>query len=217
MKQSSDPRWFLHRKFRLTASNFGLVLNRKRQPTEAFLRNIFKPRDLSNVASIKHGKQNEITARTLYAHQMQKKNQKFTVYEAGLVVNPSLPFLGASPDGKVFDPTERDPFGLLEIKAPYTWRNGTFLEACQDDNFICHIVDGKPQLKINHKSGYYSQVQGQLALSGLTWCDFVVFLTGSRNIHVQRIYFDAAYWMQTILPKLVSFYFDHVLPYFYRQ
>ena len=111
VKRSSDPQWFLHRKFRLTASNFGLVVNRKRQPTDGFLRNIFQSRALSNVASIKHGKQNEISARTLYANEMQRKNQKFTVYEAGLVINPSHPFLGASPDGKVIDPTDRDPFG----------------------------------------------------------------------------------------------------------
>ena len=142
VKQSSDPQWFFHRKFRLTASNFGLVVNRKRQPTDSFLRNIFQSRALSNVASMKHGKQNEIIARTLYVNEMQRKNQKFTVYEAGLVINPSLPFLGASPDGKVFDPTDRDRFGLLEIKAPYTWKNCTFLEACPDENFICHIVDG---------------------------------------------------------------------------
>ena len=77
---------------------------------------------------------------------MQKKTQIFTVYEAGLIVNSSLPFLGVSPDGKVFDPTERVPLGLLEIKAPYTWRNCTFLEACRDENFICHIVDGTPQI-----------------------------------------------------------------------
>ncbi len=36
------------------------------------------------------------------------------------MVNPSLPFLGATPDGKVFDQTEIEPFGLLEIKAPFT-------------------------------------------------------------------------------------------------
>ena len=158
-----------------------------------FLRNIFQPKDLSNVASIKHGKQNESIARTLYAHEMQKRNTKFTVYEAGLVINPSLPYLGASPDGKVFDPTDKEPFGLLEIKARFAWRNSTFLEACQDSNFMCHTVGGKPQLKVQHKSGYYAQIQGQLALSGLSWCDFIVFLTGSRNIHVQRIYFDVLY------------------------
>jgi len=198
-----------------------LIINRKKQPTEAFLRNIFQPRDLGNVASIKHGKQNESTARALYAYDMQKKNRKFTVYETGLVVDPSLPFLGASPDGKVFDPTEVEAFGLLEIKAPFTWRNNSFLEACQDNNFTCHVVDGQRRLKVNHKSGYYAQIQGQLVLSGLPWCDFVVFLTRSRNINVQRIYFDALYWEQTLLPKLLSFYFDHALPgrivYLYHQ
>lgn len=119
MKQSVDPEWFALRKLRLTASNYGLVVNRKKQPTEVFLRNIFQPKDLSNVASIKHGKQNESIARTLYAHEMQNRNTKFTVYEAGLVINPSLPYLGASPDGKVFDPTDKEPFGLREIKAPF--------------------------------------------------------------------------------------------------
>ena len=100
VKQSGDPEWFALRKLRLTASNYGLVVNRKKQPTEVFLRNIFQPKDLSNVASIKHGKQNESIARTLYAHEMQKRNTKFTVYYAGLVINPSPPYLGASPDGK---------------------------------------------------------------------------------------------------------------------
>ena len=81
---------------------------------------------------------------------------------------------------------------------------------------MCHLVDGKFRLKVNHKSGYYAQIQGQLVTSGPPWCDFVVFLTKSRNINVHRIYFDAKYWEQTLLPKLRSFYFDHVLPYFSR-
>ena len=52
---------------------------------------------------------------------MQKMCKQFIVFDAGLVVNPSFPYLGASPDGKVYDPTEKDPFGLLEIKNPYTY------------------------------------------------------------------------------------------------
>ena len=47
---------------------------------------------------------------------MQKMYKQFIVFDAGLVVNPSFPYFGASPDGKVYDPTEKDPFGLLEIK-----------------------------------------------------------------------------------------------------
>ncbi|XP_031569328.1 uncharacterized protein LOC116303857 [Actinia tenebrosa] len=105
--QSLLPEWFEARKKRLTASNVGAVLHRKKKPTESFLQSIFDPKDLSNVESIRHGRQNGLKAQAIYACEMQKKNRKFTVFEAGLAVNPSLPFLGATPDAKVFDPTEK--------------------------------------------------------------------------------------------------------------
>lgn len=198
---------------RLTASNFGKVTKRKRPPTEAFLRNIFIPKDLSNVSSIRHGRQQELTTQSLYSRKMQKKCKKFIVYDAGLVINPSFPYLGVSPDGKVYDPTEKDPFGLMEIKNPYTWRNYTMEEACADSNFFLHMVDGKPKLKENDKSGYYDQVQGQLAITGLPWCDFVVHLSGSHSVNVQRIYFNQRYWEENLFPKLKIFYFNHALPF----
>lgn len=213
VRQSLEPEWMVQRSMRLTASNFGKVTKRKRPPTEAFLRNIFIPKDLSNVSSIRHGRQQELTTRSLYSRKMQKKCKKFIVYDAGLVINPSFPYLGASPDGKVYDPTEKDPFGLMEIKNPYTWRNYTMEEACADSNFFLHMVDGKPKLKENDKSGYYDQVQGQLAITGLPWCDFVVHLSGSHSVNVQRIYFNQRYWEENLFPKLKIFYFDHALPF----
>lgn len=36
----------------------------------------------------------------------------------GLVIHPDAPWLGASPDGLVFDPCAELPFGLVEIKCP---------------------------------------------------------------------------------------------------
>ena len=120
VRQSLEPEWMVQRSMRLTASNFGKVVKRKRPPTEPFLRDIFVPKDLSKVSSIRHGRQQELIARSFYSRKMQKKCKQFIVYDAGLVVNPSFPYLGASPDGKVYDPTEKDPFGLLEMKNPYT-------------------------------------------------------------------------------------------------
>ena len=91
--------------FDLTASTFGKILHRKKEPKEPFLKSIFEAKDLSNVALIRHGKQNEKVVRSHYARKMQKHlNKNFTVYDTGLVVNPSHPYLGATPDGKVFDP-----------------------------------------------------------------------------------------------------------------
>ena len=46
--QAQDPTWFEEHK-----------LHRKKEPTELFLKSIFEPKDLSNVASIRHGKQNK--------------------------------------------------------------------------------------------------------------------------------------------------------------
>ena len=218
VSQAQEPTWFEERKLRLTASNFGKVLHRKKEPTEPFLKSIFEAKDLSNVASIRHGKQNEKVVRSHYARKMQKHLDKnFTVYDSGLVVNPTHPYLGATPDGKVFDPTSDHPFGLLEIKCPYTWRNHTMEAACKDRNFPCSMVDGVPKLRTDDKQGYYAQIQGQLALSGLPWCDFVINLSGSRSLFVQRINFDPTYWNNTLLPKLTMFYFKHCIPFLSKE
>lgn len=216
--QAQDKRWLQEREIRLTASNFGKVLYRKKEPSEPFLKSIFEPKDLSKVSSIQHGKQNEVIVRSKYARKMQKQLHKnFTVYECGLVVNPSHPYLGASPDGKVFDPTSASPFGLLEIKCPYTWRKHSIEAACQDPNFPCEMINGVPRLKRDHKQGYYAQVQGQLALSGLPWCDFVVYLSGSHTLCVERISFDTDYWNNTLLPLLSSFYFKHAISFLKKK
>ena len=112
----------------------------QKEPTEPFLKSILQAKDLSNVASIRHGKQNEKVVRSHYARKMQKHiNKNFTVYVTSLVVNPSHPYLGATPDGKVFDPMSASPFGLLKIKCTYAWRNHTMEAACDDVNFPCSM------------------------------------------------------------------------------
>ena len=74
------------------------------------------------------------------------------------------PFLGASPDGIIeYTDDGKKMKGVLEIKC----------------------TTGHLKLKHNHK---YYQVQGQLALTGLEWCDFVIWNLG--GISVERIYFD---------------------------
>ena len=80
VSQSQYPTWFEERELRLTASNFGKVLHRKKEPTEPFLKSILQAKDLSNVASIRHGKQNEKVVRSHYAGKMQKHfNKNFTI------------------------------------------------------------------------------------------------------------------------------------------
>ena len=63
----------------------------------------------------------------------------------------------------------------------------------------------------DHSCGYYAQVQGQLALTGLRWCYFCIYLSDSNEMCVDRIYFDSNYCTNILLPKLSQFYMHHAL------
>jgi len=122
----------------------------------------------------------------------------------GLVVNPSLPWLGASLDGLVHDPS-KPLFGLLEVKCPYTQRLSTVEKAVSDPDFFCSFREGKVTLKQSHK--HYYQVQGQMALACVPWCDFVIHTF--KIIHGERIRFDRVleWHADTVDRVLFSAYF----------
>ena len=98
----------------------------------------------------------------------------------------------------MLDRSYTPPLGLLEIKCPFTYKDLTPSEASLNQDFYCEMVDNKIRLKHSHK--YYAQVQGQLALSGLTWCDFVVYTHAGLNI--ERINFNQTYWEEKLFPKI---------------
>ena len=203
--QGESSEWLEQHNYRLTASNFGKVYFRVQRPSDSMLKSIFDSKDLSKVRAISHGKGKEKVARTIYARKMQQKIPGFTIFDAGISVHPSYPYLGASPDGKVFDPSKESAHGLLEIKCPFSKRGETLEQAAADASFYIENIGGKFYLKKNH--AYYAQVQGQLAITGLTWCDFCVYLSESNEMCVDRIEFDPNFWRNELLPKLNRFFF----------
>jgi len=102
--QGESQEWLEQHKVRLTASSFGKVYHRVQRPSETMVRSLFVTKDLSKVKAIAHGKAKEKVARSIYARNMQKQAKNFAVFDAGLSVHPALPYLGASPDGKIYDP-----------------------------------------------------------------------------------------------------------------
>ena len=74
------------------------------------------------------------------------------------------------------------PFGLLEIKCP---RVTSVLER----DYL--MKDGQ-SLKLKRHHSYYTQVQGQLAVTGLQWCDFFVWC--ENDLHMETIHFDPQDW-----------------------
>ena len=84
-----------------------------------------------------------------------------------------LGFLGASPDYIVYDSSEPiSPNGLHGIKCPSCGSS-------YDVKFLKYFKDGT--LSLNRNGEYCIQTMGQLGLTGLNWCDYLVWCENDFN------------------------------------
>ena len=178
--QSSSEQWFQLRKGRITSSNAHKVFVRKKDfqsLIETFTgENVKKKFPKSVEDALKHGKTFEPIATELYVDVMKHKlNRHVFIRETGIVIQPNLYWLAASPDGLVKDSNNNPNIGLLEIKCPKSKRNSTPQELLGDQSFYIGIYDGQPYLKKTHGNGYCTQIQMAMGLAHATFCDFIVY------------------------------------------
>ncbi|MHA7114675.1 lambda exonuclease family protein [Pseudomonas promysalinigenes] len=102
--------------------------------------------DLSNKPAVQRGVELEPFACMAY-----EADKGLMVVETGLVMHPSIPGFGASPDGLVGDD------GVLEIKCP---------------NTATHIATMQSE---RHDPQYEWQMLAQMACTGRAWADFVSY------------------------------------------
>ena len=130
---------------------------------------------------------------------------------SGMWIDPAYPQLAASPDGLVNDPTEGK--GLLEIKCPYMLRDSqpndfSALSSSQQNSLCCKLDScGRLQLKQSH--AYYYQIQMQMGVVGMKFCDFVVWTC--HGISIQRIYHDVPFW-SSLRNELTTFHREYMAP-----
>lgn len=188
-KQSECQLWTKVRKPRLTASRFGEIYHVRGESTAKSLAARIL-RGIPQTAAMKRGLDLEPEILRQYSDYCN-----ISVMQCGIIIHPDAPHLAASPDAKVFDPRETMPFGLAEVKS------------CDVDNVsqVKHLfkVHGQACLKKNHK--YYYHVQGQLALSGLMWCDFIT--DTNTDFTVERIFRDEEV-INSLRNKLDYFYYS---------
>ncbi|CAN7999026.1 unnamed protein product, partial [Ixodes hexagonus] len=208
--QSQNPEWVKERTGRLTASSFYKIVHCVKP--DGIVKSILYPRKQVSLKAGDprlYGLENEGTAVTMYKARMELYDKDIEVFETGLHVHDSYPFIAASPDRLVRDGNE---VGLLEVKCPPSKAGQTVREACSDKTFCAEIVEGEPQLKRAHP--YFYQVQGQLGVTKRPWCDFVLWTNHPKPEHslsIERIYFDEAVW-ERILGGLVYFYKMAITP-----
>lgn len=201
--QSSSDLWHLLRKKRITASKFGIVARRVFNFDS--LVSQLNPRRHVQTPQMKRGVDLECHAAMSYANNA--KGGKVNLFPSGLIIHPKCPWLGCSPDRKVFDlealSKGQNPFGLLEVKVvkegETSFDNVRYLTRDSSSN----------QYTLKTSDIYYYQVQCQLGLSGLEWCDFFSYI--NDNLFVcARIPFDPVFF-QEAKDKVDMFFFSHYL------
>ena len=172
ISQSSNETWYYLREKCITASKFGKVAKR-----------------VTNFDSLVNQLNPSRRVVTADMHNIAKQGM-VNWFPSGLIINPKSPWLGCSPDRKVYDSSaEKDgylPFGRFETKV--------VKEGAIDFDGVHYIykdpVTKQLSLKRNHE--YYYQVQCQLGLSGLEWCDFFSYINDT-TFHCERIYYDPVF------------------------
>ena len=217
--QSTSELWYAMRNGRLTSSKFGEILHRRPSTnSRRLVRDImgYGGSAKYSTPAMRWGKENEDHARQTYVHNRSSMGEKMVVTPCGLQLMADKSCLGTSPDGLVLC-TSVDTLcnGCLEIKCPYSIDGSVTVklspqciaEKFGDKFFMKSRRDGS--LYLPHDHVYYAQVQGEMAILGVEWCDFVVY--SNEEIVIDRILANVDYW-DHLSEKLEEFYVQHVIP-----
>ncbi|XP_077146235.1 uncharacterized protein LOC143807967 [Ranitomeya variabilis] len=212
--QRDNQEWHYWRKNRITASLAHQVSHSKfaNQRTndipQSYLKAILGSAPRVQTTAMSWGIRNEKKAVTAYESLASiNKGRKVMVEACGLFIHPTKNWLAASPDGIVKDKRTGEILNVLEVKCPYKHREHTIREACKDSNFCLTSNGDSYALKRQH--AYFTQVQCQMAVSGINDADFVVYT--KMETAVAPVKFDLDFW-KDIEPKLERFYTEAVLP-----
>ena len=205
--QSNSKLWFKYRAGRVAASCMRAVCHTSlANPSANLVKSVCYP-DMFRFTTkaTEWGCSHEKLA-IVYKKTNEVKHQNFTVVENGLFINLEWPFIGALPDSIV---------ECLEIKCPYCHRGEDIVNAASNDKRFCLKKDGDGTLYLDPDHAYYYQVQTQLFVCDVNYCDFCVATFADSGVesamHVERVYRNPSLWSQCV-EHASSFFRMCVLP-----
>ena len=208
--QSESEIWHEERKLRFTASIMKEVSHRKESTNcQAFIKKKLLPKNVDTKVT-HYGKRNEAVAIQAYINYQHKHGINVKVNACGLYVDSSESWLAASPDGIVTGLTSGgQDRGCLEVKCPLSCEKMTFHNVCSTVSSFCLTEDGA-QMFLSKEHAFFYQIQTQMHVTKLHWCDFVIW-SPVQEPFVQRVKYDFSF-MKTTLVKARKFYFEKFLP-----
>jgi hypothetical protein len=205
--QADNPLWFKYRGCMVTASNFHQVHTRMRtvpagRATDAAgaISVVMGRTNFLGNASTEYGKRHESVALQEFLRDSEHLYEHSDVQasESGLWVDAEYGFIGASPDSIVTCSCCGEY--LVEIKCPSSISHSTVELDYRKTGFL-HQVNGDIVLKKSHK--YYTQVQGQMGVTGHKECAFIVWTP--QGYVKEVVPFDPEFW-RSVRDNIVSFF-----------
>ena len=106
--------------------------------------------------------------------------------------------MGASPDGLI--ECKCCGKGVLEIKCPYSHHEESIASAALNNKFCLKMYDDDGTLGLDQGHAYYYQVQTQLFVCNVNYCDFCVCTFPSEKAdpssHIERTSRDHDFWKE---------------------
>ena len=232
--QSDNTHWHHLRHGRITASMVGQVFKHSgywtnlhiKEPTGLIKRILgYNAQTNFTPPACAYGLAMEPVAAQLYKQQLQLPIdiESIKLHRVGLCLSAKESWIAASPDYIVEQlgsgsrvATHGDGKYLVEVKSFVRVPNVyTFQELLdfRGSSYLPYYFDeeGKCCIKRDHK--HYFQIQCQLYVTGLSYCDLVMFY--NEYIQVVRVDFDKTHWDSIIFPELYAFYFRFIVPEMY--
>jgi len=166
--------WFqLRRSVCVTASRFGDAIGVGHGKPYHFLQSLLEPReDDDDFGSVymQHGLSLESDINDAYQllTGLETKQSGFWIADSSFLAD----MVGASPDAKVYQ--NGSLVGVAEFKAP------VYSLGCVQEGRISR--------------SHMAQVQGQMAVCDVPWCDYMAVCTSTQQVALLRVYFAPVYW-----------------------
>ena len=165
-QQSDSNDWMKERKKRITASQVGKLAKMKKttkrsKKVEELLYSTFR----GNKAT-RYGQMMEEKTRYEYeSYQQRNGHYGLKTQPVGLVISVENPWMAASPDNRVLDPSVTPSAGIVEYKNPFSMRDMTLSEACSKATFCLKVLKEGSQItyQLKRQYDYYYQIQCQLS------------------------------------------------------
>lgn len=161
---------------------------------------LLEPQFLGNSATA-YGQYFETAARNAYM-----KNCKSQVVKCSIIIHPTVPFFGYSPDGLLFN---EGRLKLLEIKCPIPGSHRSAVDVVTNLDYL--TTDDAFQYSLKEKHMYYGQIQLGLYLTGADVCDLVIYASFD-NSFVKIVVKKDRYFLLNMLNTLCQTYFYKMLP-----